>query len=93
MAEQDKGEESVSKKKKKKKKKKAAAAAVSSENDPGEETTSGVGVDTTETNQNGQGNPGMAILNCTICESEYNNGITNIICLLKPPLHEAFNPG
>ena len=57
VTDQDKGEESVPKKKKKKKKKKAAASAVV-ENGPEGEASSGATVDTSESYQNGQDNPG-----------------------------------
>ena len=58
MVPQDKGEDTVAKKKKKKKKKKAASAAVT-ENGPEEEAPS-------QSNQNGQDNPGRLIMSCSI---------------------------
>ena len=57
VADRDKGEESVPKKKKKKKKKKKAASAAV-ENGLEGEVSSGAAIDTSESNQNGQDNPG-----------------------------------
>ena len=59
MVPQDKGEDTVAKKKKKKKKKKAASAVAAAENGPEEEAPS-------ESNQNGQDNPGRLIMSCSI---------------------------
>ena len=85
MVPQDKGEDTVTKKKKKKKKKKAASAAVT-ENGPEEEAPS-------QSNQNGQDNPGRLIMSCSIGESENDQDAYQSLILCSSLIATVQNRG